>query len=230
MNIFCIAVCLFSIYLHFFSNVDMQIQQILFSKGSWLISPDDTFFNFFFYLLPKIIVVCCALACLLFFLFARIKKRKLNVATKVGLIVVLFCICLYPVFINILKEILRQPCPRDLKQFGGQYSGSMITYLLQHGEIRCFPGAHASAPFSLIAFKYLFTDDYNRALFLIVILPFATLISLYQVFRGVHFVSDTIFTAFGAWVFADLAYKLVSNYLLRPEGIKISMRRLSERP
>lgn len=189
----------------------MQIQQILFSEGSWLISPEDAFFNFFFYLLPKIIVVCCALACLFFLLFTKFKNRELKVTTRVGLIVVVLCICLYPVFINFLKEIIRQPCPRDLKYFGGQYGGSLLSYFLQRGEIRCFPGAHASAPFSLISFKYLFTDDYNRALFLIVILPIATLISLYQVFRGVHFVSDTVFTAFGAWVFADYAYKLVEK-------------------
>ncbi len=211
MNIFCVIVCLLSVYLHFFSNVDMQIQQILFANGSWLISPDDIFFNFLFYQLPKIVVVCCALTCLFVFLFAKFRKKKLKVVTKVGLIVILLCICLYPVFINLLKEIIRQPCPRDLKQFGGQYGGSLLSYFLQRGEIRCFPGAHASAPFSLISFKYLFTDDYNRGLFLIVILPFATLISLYQVFRGVHFVSDTVFTAFGAWVFADFAYKLVEK-------------------
>ncbi len=204
--IFCGAMCAFSCWLHFFSPLDLQLQRIFFSNEKWLIDPHDPFFALFFYDLPKIIIALLALASLVILVLHYFKIVRIQTNKAIGLLTFLLCALFFPILINVLKDILRQPCPRDLLEFGGQFSGTMREYLAQRGPIRCFPGAHASAPFSLLGLFYIFEDKYNRGLYLLVLIPLATMISMYQVVRGVHFVSDTMFSAFSAVLFMEFCY------------------------
>lgn len=208
--VFCALMCAFSCWLHFFSPLDLQLQRIFFNNQKWLIDPHDPFFRFFFYDFPKMIIALMALTSLALLILNWFKIVKIHKNKSIGLLTFLICALFFPILINILKDILRQPCPRDLVEFGGPYSGTLFDYLMQRGPIRCFPGAHASAPFSLLGLMYLFEDKYNRGLYLLVLIPLATMISMYQVVRGVHFVSDTTFSAFSAVLFMELSHRLAT--------------------
>lgn len=215
ITVFCLCICLLSAWVHFFSDLDLKIQDIFYQNKKWIIDPNDQLFYFLFYDLPKISVVAFAIIALIVVILQRTKVIRLSETKTIGLISFVFCIALFPLFINILKDIFRQPCPRDMIQYGGTYAGTLLEYLKEHGPLRCFPGAHAAAPFSVLGFMYFFKDKYNQALFVLVLIPMASLVSSYQVLRGVHFVSDTIFTAFSAWLFAEFSYfmaKKISFY------------------
>ncbi|MBY0385964.1 hypothetical protein K2X05_12465, partial [bacterium] len=67
-------------------------------------------------------------------------------------------------------------------------------------------------PFSMISAIYLFRDPYYRALFLMSVLPLAFFISMYQVLRGVHFLTDTVFTAAASWLFIQYVHFLVRKF------------------
>lgn len=215
MNTTCVFVALFSFYLHFFSQFDISVQKIFYIDGRWLINPQDPIFYFLFYDLPKLIVILLGLSCA-GLLLRDFRNPQLDTAMKAGLWTVLICLILFPTFINLLKDLLRQPCPRDLKIFGGPVDLDMLQYLVSRGSIKCFPGAHASVPFSLLSVSYLFKDKYYRALFLMSVLPVAFFISMYQVLRGVHFITDTIFTAAISWLFIQGVWKAVEVRLRQP--------------
>lgn len=199
--------CLLSFWLHFYSNFDVYLQNFFYSQKHWMIHPADPLFHALLYSAPKALVIL--LGALAFFLLI-FRKNHLPSEKKVALVTFLLCISLFPVFINNLKEIFRQPCPWDLEIFGGYLNTTLLDYFLEHKNLRCFPGAHASAPFSLLSLTYFFSDRYNRRLYLFALIPFAIVVSMYQVARGAHFVTDTTLTAFSAWLFAE-----VVHYVLR---------------
>jgi membrane-associated PAP2 superfamily phosphatase len=212
LNLFCGLVCILAVCLHFFTPFDVFFQRYFFSSGEWLIPPNEPLFYFTLYTFPKILIVFFGIVGLCAMFYHYFVISFIDDHRRVCILAFLICLALFPVFINILKEILRQPCPRDLQIFGGIYSENLLDFLVQRGNIRCFPGAHASAPFSLLSAKYFFKLDRNRHLFLIFLLPLATLISMYQVLRGVHFLTDIIFTAASAQLFVSfLFYLMVSG-------------------
>ena len=100
--------CAFSCWLHFSSPFDLQLQRIFFSDHKWLIDPHDAFFYFFFYNLPKIIIVFFALTSLVMLILHSFKILRLQQRKTVGLLTFLLCALFFPVFINVLKEILQK--------------------------------------------------------------------------------------------------------------------------
>ncbi len=215
INFLCVILAGLSFYIHFFSNLDVSVQKIFYIDGGWLIHPQDPIFYFLFYDLPKVIVILLGVYCLSL-LGLGLRSGQLDRLKKVGLITVLASFILFPTLINLLKDLLRQPCPRDLVIFGGPVDLGMLEYLTSRGPIKCFPGAHASVPFSLLSVVYLFKDKYNRALFLMSVLPTAFFISMYQVLRGVHFITDTTFTAALSWLFIQWMHNLTTRFFPGP--------------
>lgn len=213
-NYVCFILCILSIYVHFFTNLDLTFQNLLFVEDHWLIAPDDVFFNFVFYIVPKVILVTIGLLSLSALILNLYSGNLLGSDQALCIFTVLISLTFYPILINLMKDVLRQPCPRDLLLFGGHYNSSFLHYLLSRGDLRCFPGAHASAPFSLLALKYFFKDPYDRGLFLMLFLPISFLISLYQVFRGVHFLTDILFTAVFSQIFVSFIYYYLVPKLL----------------
>lgn len=207
----CLGLCGFSFWLHF-SPLDLEIQRLFYYQNQWLIHPDDPLFNAFLYRWPKVLIVIFSVVAFFSLLWNKLSSRKIFSQDRaLALVVFLAVLALYPLFINLLKDLMRQPCPRNLVEFGGSVDESLWSYMLAHRDLRCFPGAHAAAPFSLLSFNYFFSDKYNRALYLICVLPLAMIVAMYQVARGVHFVSDTLFTAFCAWPFIEGLHYLVTN-------------------
>ncbi len=211
-RVLCLFLILLAIYLHFFTNFDVNFQSIFYSNGHWIIDPNDPVIYFYLYKLPKAIIVVLGLLTLTTLILNQYKKF-LNQNTRTSLITVLVSIVLFPIFINLLKELIRQPCPRDLKIFGGHFDLDFISFFLTRGDIKCFPGAHASAPFSMLSAVYLFNKEYYKKIFISLMLFIASIISMYQVLRGVHFITDTVCTAGLSWLFIYYVNKI--NLLYR---------------
>jgi membrane-associated PAP2 superfamily phosphatase len=209
--IVCWILGLWSIWLHFCSPLDNYWQTFLYTDGHWLIDADEPVFKFFFYNLPKVFCIVAGVSSLVLLLLVYFRKLDLPEHKKIGLLTFFIMIAVFPAFIGFLKDVIRQPCPRDLVLFGGSYAGGLWDYFINHGDVRCFPGGHASAPFSCVALVYMFREQSLRRWFMLIALPLAFLIGFYQMAKGAHFVSDTLFTAAFAWIFISFIHGRVKK-------------------
>lgn len=208
----CLAVGVWSIWLHFFSPLDTVWQEFFYVDGRWLVDENEPVLKWLLYRIPKIVCGVVGFIAMVLIVLDWAKYLTISPDRKLGLWTFIVTIIFYPTLVALFKDLIRQPCPRDIMHFGGSYAGTMWDYFLARGQVRCFPGAHASAPFSFLALAYIFRDPANRGLFLFSILPIAFFIGFYQVAKGAHFVSDTICTAAFAWVFIACFHRTLRHF------------------
>jgi membrane-associated PAP2 superfamily phosphatase len=110
--------------------------------------------------------------------------------------------------VGILKEVTNIDCPWDLTGFGGTHP---YVHLfadrpddLPHAA--CFPGAHSSSGFALMAFYFALRERRRSAALsaLTIAIAVSAVFSFGQEARGAHFVSHDLWSAFVVW-FVQLA-------------------------
>lgn len=105
--------------------------------------------------------------------------------------------------ITLLKTLNYTSCPWDLKDFGGaaQYL-SHWRFQPDGGSGRCFPAGHAAHGFSMMVGYFVFRDiqPLLARRWLLVALLAGLTIGLVQQWRGAHFMSHTLWTAWLCWV------------------------------
>lgn len=116
-----------------------------------------------------------------------------------------------------LKTLTGVHCPWSLSEFGGH---EVFTPLLSKRAPttepgRCWPGGHASAGFSLLAFFFALRDRSPRlaGAALIGALALGAVFSVGRMMQGAHFLSHNLWTLLFDWVICLLCYRLV---LYRP--------------
>ena len=112
--------------------------------------------------------------------------------------------------VGLLKTLLNVDCPWDLAPFGGHFPYVPLFAdrpdALRMG--RCFPAAHASSGYALLALYFTFRERYaalaklGLGLGLITGLTFG----LAQQARGAHFVSHDLWSAFIVWTITLSVY------------------------
>ena len=121
---------------------------------------------------------------------------------------VLVCIGLSTGSVALLKRNSNVDCPWDVAEFGGS---NVYTTLWQAKPVgsatnHCFPGAHSSGGFSLVALAFLLAlrrHRWTRHAF-IAAFVIGTAYALTQWARGAHFPSHDLWSAFIAWSVASL--------------------------
>ena len=194
---------LFSIVLHYQRTVDWALQSYFFSGNSWALDENEPLGKFIFYNGPKYLLVAFGVGLLAFALVSLYRKQS----GYVGAFYVLVCLGLVPFFIGAAKRITNEACPKDLAVFGGQ-----LPLEKMFGE--CFPGGHASGGFELFSLYWLLGQ---RKIALLPGLLMGTILGIYQMLKGAHFLSDTICTAFFAWLFCECAWRLLQKFRARAE-------------
>jgi membrane-associated PAP2 superfamily phosphatase len=108
--------------------------------------------------------------------------------------------------INLLKQASQTSCPWDLAEFGGvgTYVQHWVWWRGDGGPGHCFPAGHASAAFAFAGgFFALRPVSFRLASrCLAVALAAGLVLGLAQQFRGAHFMSHTLWTAWLCWVAA----------------------------
>ena len=121
------------------------------------------------------------------------------------------------VAVSSVKAFSLTSCPWDLQAFGG-----VATYLshwhlaADGGPGHCFPGGHATHGFSMLAGYFVFREvDQRLAMrWLGAALLAGLLLGLVQQWRGAHFMSHTLWTAWLCWVLLwglDAAWRRVAR-------------------
>lgn len=177
------AIFLGSIVLHFQKGIDFKIQDFFHLGDRWLVSSTETDLHRFMYEWAKFFPWVVAVPSLFLFIFKWIREKKLNVALGCALLY----IAIVPLLTNSMKAVSAQPCPNEFLSLGGTLPDSLFF----HRGARCFPGAHSSAGFALAGLCFLVGDAGKRRILLWITFMWGFAIGLYQMARGMHFLSDT---------------------------------------
>jgi membrane-associated PAP2 superfamily phosphatase len=112
--------------------------------------------------------------------------------------------------VGLLKTLTNVDCPWDLQTFGGRFPYVQL-FDARPAELReaqCFPAAHASSGYALMALYFL---AYERSRRLAIIglaagLSLGLAFGIAQQARGAHFVSHDLWSAFLAWIISLTLY------------------------
>jgi membrane-associated PAP2 superfamily phosphatase len=112
-----------------------------------------------------------------------------------------------------LKTVTNVDCPWDLTVFGGQYPYVPL-FADRPDELRyglCFPAAHASAGYALMALYFVFVERHPSLARagLAVGIALGLAFGLAQQSRGAHFLSHDLWSAMIAWVVPATLYSWV---------------------
>jgi membrane-associated PAP2 superfamily phosphatase len=105
--------------------------------------------------------------------------------------------------VGLLKTLTNVDCPWDLQAFGGSfpYVNLFAPRPVDLRHAQCFPAAHASSGYSLMAL-YFVAYERNRKLAIVglaVGLLLGLVFGIAQQARGAHFASHDLWSAFLAW-------------------------------
>ena len=115
--------------------------------------------------------------------------------------------------VGLLKTVTNVDCPWDLANFGGQMP---FVHLFAHRaaslrHARCFPAAHASSGYALIALYFVARErslTLARAGLFVGVLV-GVVFGLAQQARGAHFVSHDLWSAYLVWCIVGSVYVFV---------------------
>lgn len=115
--------------------------------------------------------------------------------------------------VGALKTVTNKDCPRDLTEFGG---ARVYVPLFAHRppelrDARCFPAAHASAGYALLALYFMFLGRNRRWAHMGLATGVLTglIFGISQQSRGAHFISHDVWSAFIVWTVALSTYVVV---------------------
>jgi membrane-associated PAP2 superfamily phosphatase len=126
--------------------------------------------------------------------------RRLDRGERVRLVV---SVVLALAAVSLLKNASRSSCPWDLAEFGGtaRYVSHWARGVSDGGPGRCFPAGHASAAFAFLGGWFALRRAAPRAasIWLGTALVAGLVLGLAQQWRGAHYMSHTLWTAWVCW-------------------------------
>lgn len=115
--------------------------------------------------------------------------------------------------VGLLKTLTNVDCPRDLSEFGGTLP---FIHLFEHRpaslrHARCFPAAHASSGYALLALYFVLRERSHRAACfgLAAGLGLGLVFGIAQQARGAHFISHDLWSAMIVWTVALSLYTFI---------------------
>lgn len=189
-----------------------------FSETQWILDRNDKITEIIFYSGIKklfyVFVISIAVALILF------RKYEFIQQYKTGLLIVLISTLLVPLVIGSLKSVTNIPCPKDIAHYGGSYPHVTVLkrypdIMQQKARVKCFPAAHASGGFSLMALFFLFKKRRNRLIGLVSGLSIGWMTGIYKMLIGDHFLSHTIVSMIMAWLIILIVRTLIMAYSSR---------------
>jgi membrane-associated PAP2 superfamily phosphatase len=112
--------------------------------------------------------------------------------------------------VGLLKTLTNVDCPWDLQAFGGSfpYVNLFATRPVDLRHAQCFPAAHASSGYSLMALYFVaYERSRKRAIAgLAAGVLLGLVFGIAQQARGAHFASHDLWSAFLAWIMSLTVY------------------------
>lgn len=199
-----------------YSDFDIVLQNHFFNHDTnqWLIDPaHHKNLSIFFYKGLKTFTMICGLLCL-FFLLTSFKITSFQKYRKPTLILLLSLIFV-PLIVAGAKYITNVYCPYQLEIYNGinplvRIIDNYPDGFTQLKPGRCFPAGHATAGFAFMALFYCFNDRRKKILGLGFGILLGFTAGIYQMMRGQHFLSHTLFSMVASFMVIMIINKIIS--------------------
>jgi membrane-associated PAP2 superfamily phosphatase len=200
------------------SGADIAIQDHLFDfeKGRWLVDKEAWWPTFWFHKLPKWLIIAFGVFLLLrVYVAPRWKKWAwFRPAPLAPVWVVVLCLAITPIVVAILKANTHVFCPWDVDRYGGKeiYLKTWTGYDDTNRPVKCgncWPAGHASGGYALVAVASLAFTRRGQVLGTLAGLTVGSIMGVYQMVKGAHYLSDTLVTMLLAWIIHLLLRKLL---------------------
>lgn len=203
--------------------LDMRLQDHFydFQKQEWLVDASAKIPRFWFYKLPKIVLFSFG-GILLLSAFGVKPIARLLPWTRRETFYLVVCMAGIPLLAGTGKNLTRVHCPSELIRYGGtEEYHRIISTDKSYNKIppHCFPAGHASGGFALLALYFI----RRKPLMLLPGLIYGWTMGLYQMFKGAHFLSHTLFTMFLATAVAAIV-----SYFFFGKETRSGKREISE--
>lgn len=201
-----------------YSNIDPWLQNHFydFSRHEWLINKElHQSLSIIFYKGIKNLVIATGVISLLYFIASFVKSQTFT-QRKASLLLFL-SIVFVPVIVAGSKQITNVYCPDQLEMYGGQYPFVRVleNYPADFQQIKrgkCFPAGHSTVGFSLMMLYFCFQKKWQKRVAIITTLTLGWTTGFYQMLRGEHFLSHTLFSMVASWLVILLIYHIVNKY------------------
>lgn len=116
--------------------------------------------------------------------------------------------------VGVLKQTTNMYCPDTIKEFGGMgeflklFDLDMINKIF-YKKGKCFPAGHATTGYCLIPITFILKERRHQINWFIFSFTLGSVLGLYQMAKGVHYLSDTIFTFIFALICSTICYKFL---------------------
>jgi membrane-associated PAP2 superfamily phosphatase len=189
-------------------GIDEHVQWLFYdgATGAWIFPQRDGLWRPLLYTGPKVVLagIGVALGAVFVASFYRASLRRF----RPTMIYLIACLALVPLAANGLKGVTNIACPSQLAPFGGDipHVGLFDPYppgKAQERHYRCWPAGHASGGFALLSLGFL--GVWRRVwVGFVPGMAVGWIMGLYQMAKGVHFLSHTLVTMFGALLICAL--------------------------
>ena len=204
-----------------FTRLDVWLQKLWFDSVThdWLITGEShQQYRWIFYGGAKKAISIFAGVCGAGLLAGLLKQQWRGLIFPCLLL--LFSMAVVPATASSGKKYTNIYCPKEITEFGGPFEYQHVLECRRPENVnkklgRCFPAAHASGGFALMALYFCL--PHKRWLGLSIGLAAGWIMGNYQMLRGDHFFSHTLTTMILAWLLIllvlPLANRLTAWYL-----------------
>lgn len=204
LKFFCLTVIATVTFEH--SQLDMQISELFYANGQWLLEKGAQPYAFIFYDSPKALLILFAIYLIAILVIkyrislnadfslnhSRLSRYILPLPVR-EISYLLIVIIIVPTTIAMLKTFTHVSCPNHLMLFGGDVPYlNLWQNIVAKTPAKCFPAAHASAGFSLYGLVFLPSLRKYRYQIFEIVTALGWTMGLYKMLFGDHFFSHTL--------------------------------------
>ena len=194
------ALAIILILIHY-SDLDIKFQSLFFNfeTKAWWIDKNDQAIKFIFYRLPKYCIVIYGICLIGWAFFEKDKIIRKKIFFLISSLV------LIPLTVALLKHYSPIICPVHIVEFGGDAKHISPLDIFKEGVFfknngKCFPAGHASGGFSMLALYFVMQTRRSKLIALLGGLTLGAIMGMYQITKGVHYLSDTVATLAIAYI------------------------------
>ncbi len=204
--------------LEYYTDIDILLQNYFYDAANrqWMINPEKhKQLSLVFYKGLKNILIASGIFSLLYLTcsFRYEKLRKYQKQTLMFLLSIIFV----PLIVAGAKYITNVYCPYQLDIYNGNYPFVRIIAdypenFIQPKPGRCFPAGHATAGFAFMALFYCFHKTRYKIAGLLLGITLGWTAGIYQMMRGQHFLSHTLFSMIASFMVIMLINTLLNRF------------------
>jgi membrane-associated PAP2 superfamily phosphatase len=204
-----------------YSNLDLVIEDHFydFTLKAWRFQDPTHIYYLIFYQLIKIPIYIIGFGAISAYIYS--KKKNIWHEKRKGLAVISLSIILIPLFIALVgKNVTNVHCPDDITRYGGgipyvkilgKYPPNARFPTANYPRGHCYPAGHASGGFALLSLICFYKNRKQKLWAFIFAMTMGTTMSLFQMFRGLHYLSHQLTTMLLAFIFVSALNLIIKD-------------------